>query len=823
LVREIDSIDNVPIRESAVVCRSAAGNFLVQEGRHIFEFSARGFTAFSPVDMDGISPNFIALNSRVLVYRENSSRTIIRSFNTGRVFYWPYAKHYFQHITFSLVDDSLVYINESTGATEFNVHTGTSKKWLPGREVSRVFRDDEGNLWFTTLGKGLYRLNSAEFKNIIIRADPENTCSVYSVKKNRNELFIGADHNTAYRFILPGFKDSGTKSLHWITKNRILYVDRIKNGDFIIASDFGVHRVYRDFRVVRNNLPLGIKSVFKMNENELLIGTGWGAAIFDLNKFRVMDTLWRERCTTVYFQDGITYVGTLNGLYLVKKDRSYVYAGATTSFLQKRISAMAESKDGTLWIASYDDGIIGYKNGRETVAITSRQGLTSNICLSLYVYNNFLWAGTNKGLNKIDLGRPGYPVTRYTSNDGLGSDVINAVIADSSTVYAATGAGLSIFDEAKTKVSDSCRLYLLAVMNSGKDRIKDTSNLLLPYSDKRIRFEFAAISYRSGANISYRYRLNGLDEAWKDTKDNFLEYPTLPSGDYTLELKAINKFGIFSHLISVHFVVITPFWQSTWFYVLVLILFLSLTWLFVSFRIRGIRKRQVEKEMLNKRMIEMEHMALQSQMNPHLIFNCLNSIQQYIFDQDIYSANMYITKFANLIRATLHHSAKSYISMEDEISYLSTYLSLEKLRFKDKMEYSIEVDPGVDLQTIFIPPMLIQPYVENSIRHGLQPQVNIRGYIKIQLKSAGDKLVVTINDNGIGREQAMQNRTHEHIEYQSRGMSLTADRIRLINVMHGDDIRIEVIDLKDDEDRALGTRVVIHFPRFMGNTQNQVL
>jgi len=226
--------------------------------------------------------------------------------------------------------------------------------------------------------------------------------------------------------------------------------------------------------------------------------------------------------------------------------------------------------------------------------------------------------------------------------------------------------------------------------------------------------------------------------------------------------------------------------------------------------------RQAEKDGLNKRLAETEHMALQAQMNPHFIFNCLNSIQQYIFDQDILAANKYITGFAKLIRATLHHSTKTFISLADEIDYLSAYLSLEKLRFKEKMNYTIDVEPVLrdELENIHIPPMLIQPYVENSMRHGLRHRKRTGGYIRINIIQEGNKLTFVIEDNGIGREQAARYKTREHIEYQSKGMSLTADRVRLINDVNGDSIRVEVIDLVDREGGAEGTRVIVRFPRF---------
>jgi hypothetical protein len=523
----------------------------------------------------------------------------------------------------------------------------------------------------------------------------------------------------------------------------------------------------------------------------------------------------------VYYRRDTILIGTLNGLYALPPDRSVVFMGKIIPFFQKRISALAESSDGILWVASYDAGVVGYKDGRVIASLTRQQGLTSDICRTMLVHNNDLWIGTDKGLNRVRLDQPGYPVAQYTSQDGLGSDIVNVIYADSSTLYVGTPAGLSFFDETKVDLSEGCRLYLLSVINSGKERIGDTSGLMLPYTDKSIRLEFAGISYRSVGGISYRYRLVGLDTSWRTTKEAFLEYPTLPSGNYELQLQAFNKFGVSSGLISLRFGVVTPFWQATWFYGLILAAFLSLTWLFVSLRIAQIRNREKEKEQLSQRMMEMEHTALQAQMNPHFIFNCLNSIQQYIFDQDIFAANKYISGFAKLIRATLQNSSKPFISLPDEISYLSGYLSLEKLRFKEKMDYSIEVDQEINDETYIIPPMLIQPYVENSMRHGLRHKVEGKGFITIKFRKAGDRVFVAVEDNGIGRKKAGSFKTREHIEYQSKGMSLTADRIRMMNAKYNDSILIDVIDLEDDTGKPTGTRVVMEFPLFHILLENQ--
>ncbi len=207
-------------------------------------------------------------------------------------------------------------------------------------------------------------------------------------------------------------------------------------------------------------------------------------------------------------------------------------------------------------------------------------------------------------------------------------------------------------------------------------------------------------------------------------------------------------------------------------------------------------------------------------MTPHFIFNCLNSIQQFVFDEDKIATNEYITGFARLIRATLNHSSQALIPVAEEVAYLNDYLSLEKMRFKTKMDYRIQVEPGIDIQSSQLPPMLIQPFVENSVRHGLRHKKSGEGFIQIQFREDSDHLVVIIQDNGIGRKKAMEYKTGEHIEYQSKGMSLTSARIEMIKVLYKSEIRVEVEDLMGSNGEPAGTRIGIRFPAFRGGLGN---
>jgi len=812
-VHEFDSIAGAPIRTCGAISRSKDGHFLVQANNELYSLSDKDFTHLGSFSIESTWPGFIALNPSGAIWRVDSDNAAIRIFATGRQLNIPFERRAYRHLSYTSAGDSLYYFNEFAGATEYNVRTGRTRRFLPGKQVSRTYCDATGNIWFTTLGQGIYRLNSDEFRTIRLKA-PSGTeeSSVWFINRVGERLVVGDDHNYIFNFSLPDMKVVNARSARGIAKNRIINISRLPNGDILIVGDGSTSMTNSDFRNPRY-VGAGLKSIFHKSPDQLLVSSFWGVGLLDLRTMHT-DTLWHERSTTVYYRKDTILIGTLNGLFAMPaKGPIAAYAGSIP-FFRRRISALAESGDGTLWVASYDAGIVGYKNGQVIASITKQQGLTSDICRTLLAQGNSLWVGTDKGLNRIRLDQPGLPIAQYTSQDGLGSNFVNAVFADSPVIYVGTQEGLSYFDETKVDLSEGCRLYLLSVINSGKERVQDTAALSLPYDNRHLRVEYAGVSYRSVGGILYRYRLNGLDTTWRTTREAYLEYQALPAGRYHLQLQAVNKFGVRSAMLDLPFRVIAPFWQTIWFYGLVLAIFLSLVWLFVTIRIRYIRWRQTEKEELNRKVAEMEHMALQAQMNPHFIFNCMNSIQQYIFDQDVLAANKYIAGFSRLIRATLQNSTRAFITLPDEISYLSGYLSLEKLRFKEKMDYSIDVDPAVEDSRLIIPPMLIQPFVENSMRHGLRHKTDGQGHIRLEFRKTEDRLIITVEDNGIGRKKADSFKTREHIEYQSKGMSLTADRIRMMNAKYGNYIRITVADPEDPEGNSLGTRVVMEFPLF---------
>jgi tetratricopeptide (TPR) repeat protein len=220
-------------------------------------------------------------------------------------------------------------------------------------------------------------------------------------------------------------------------------------------------------------------------------------------------------------------------------------------------------------------------------------------------------------------------------------------------------------------------------------------------------------------------------------------------------------------------------------------------------------KRKISE--MNHKISEITQKNLRQQMNPHFIFNTLNSIQYYMYQHDKISTNNYLTKFSSLIRKTLENSQHTSIPIKDEIDALELYLQLESIRFKEKFDYQINIDEDIDTLIYKIPTMLIQPYVENAICHGLINK-DEKGYVHVNIKLGGDRLACTIEDNGIGRDAAMEIKKHKNGNHNSLGTKITESRLNLVNALYGKNMKIDYTDLKDQEGKPAGTRVTIHIP-----------
>jgi LytS/YehU family sensor histidine kinase len=257
-----------------------------------------------------------------------------------------------------------------------------------------------------------------------------------------------------------------------------------------------------------------------------------------------------------------------------------------------------------------------------------------------------------------------------------------------------------------------------------------------------------------------------------------------------------------------------PWWQTWWFRIGALLLIAGLVYWLYLLRVAQIRRKEKLKSQYEKKLANVEMTALLAQMNPHFLFNSLNSIDSYIIKNESGKASEYLNNFARLMRLILQNSRSNYISLKDGLETLDLYLQMESLRFSNKFEYEIKVAEGIDTASIVIPPMLIQPYVENAIWHGLMHKKDgTPGKVEIIINRQDNNLICIIKDNGIGREKAAELKAQKPGSHKrSMGMQITSDRIEMINKLYDTNTSVKVVDLKNENGNASGTQVKLIIP-----------
>jgi two-component sensor histidine kinase len=608
------------------------------------------------------------------------------------------------------------------------------------------------------------------------------------------------------KFISDLYFDKKENTL-WIGTRLCLY--RYKNGEIkkydsnISVSDSVFHK----------NVNYFTYQIIKGSDGNIWIGTNSG--IYKINqdqvyKYDTKDYFFRV-FSIIEDKDKSFWIASNKGLYKYSNGR-YLYYGDKNSLFKNQITYISQCPyDNSFWIATKGGGILIMK-GDSVKQILQKDGLYSNYIKHLFIDNNIIWTSSDNGLNKITVEEKGnrnsYKIEGFNQADGLCSNEINSVFATDSFLYVATEGGLSVVDKNKVEINKTPpSVYITKLKIMYRDTaIKD--NYSLPYNKNFIEIGFVGLTYRRAGDVLYKYRLSGIDNNWVFSKSTKILYPFLPDGEYKFEVYAINKDGVSSSAPAVvTFIIYPPFWKTWWFISLCIIVIAALIRIFFYIRVTAIKKRNALRLQLNKYMQQ----ALSQQMNPHFIFNSLNSIQYYILKNDRTSSNKYLSKFASLMRIILDNSQHQLITLQEELNALNLYIELEAMRFKEKFMHSITVDDKIDTNSNKIPPLLLQPYVENAIWHGLMHKEE-NGILSVDLRSKDNVIVCTITDNGVGREKAAEIKSKKSVTHESRGTKITGDRLKLLSTLNNIQMQINYIDLKDESGNATGTKVEITIP-----------
>jgi len=543
------------------------------------------------------------------------------------------------------------------------------------------------------------------------------------------------------------------------------------------------------------------------------------------------------------------WIGTsANGIYCYDEtSRTLQHYTMANGLVANQCVALCSDKMGNMYAATANGLNIIKANGRITV-YNAANGLRSNKCQSVVRdKEGNIWVSNQQYLVKYKPADSSF--TYFNNNDGITSESFRnsaAFAAADGTLYWGTANGINYFLPEQLE-ADSSRIQVninvLQTSDSSYSALTQSRFSLAAYQ-KDITIHFGAIDLMGSKNILYRYRLDGLTSKWDTATDiRQITYSALAPGKYTFFLKA-SKDGVNWHdAIPLYFTLATP-WYKTWWFLGICSLALAtaiFSWVKnreKNYRIaqqqkakeiqyqldieqaqNAVQQRELELAVLHKNLAAAQLTATRAQMNPHFIFNALNSVQQYILQGNIDEANKYLAKFSRLQREILNHCDQQFISLQKEMDMLQLYVAFEQLRLNDSFHFTITINEEIDTDELLVPPMVLQPFIENAIWHGLQPKTGERHLsICFAMHSTDDYLLCTITDNGIGRKAAAQTKTDRQTQpHISKGLHLVNERLDLLEQQYGGTFKATISDLYNADSLASGTVVEVLF--FIGRAE----
>ncbi|MBA3682215.1 MAG: histidine kinase [Bacteroidetes bacterium] len=709
----------------------------------------------------------------------------------------------------STYDGAITYTNNE-------LKNGKRIAELANKVITGMWLDKENGLWLNSEGQGIFY---APHRNFLYYTSQNNISEskIACIGTHESKVIVGhldcsidiLYPDSVKTMVIPK-KDSDNSMVA-----RIVSVYDTDGRTIIITLKNVYYLENKKLTLIPELSASGLRKIYKSNDGNL-----WMLYYGQLRKrdpkkaFKIIDSLALDVRSENIFEDagGVVWLSTIKGVYTYK-NKVLRYLGNDNPLFTLRSSDIKEASDKSIWVATRGGGLL-VKNGNKIKQFTEKQGLTGNMCRSLFVDSNIVWVGTNKGLSRITInGQDNYSIDNFYAKNGLLTNEVNTIIKFNKKLWLAHNGGISVFDVSNIKPNKyPPPIYILQTfVNDSLCKVEDLKEL--KYNKNRLTINYLGISYKDAGHIQYKYKMLGIDSNWVYTNYTTVSYHTIPPGTYHFVVSAKNNDSYWSVLpATVTIRILQPWWKNWIFILFVIIVTCLLIGFLFKHRLSTIKQKERLKAIQQTKLSNAELKALRAQMNPHFIFNAINSVQYFITNNDPVSSQKYLSKFAKLIRYVVDNSKPLAIPLSKELEALNLYLDLEWLRFENKFEYSIDLHENVDVEGVQIPSMLIQPYVENAIWHGLMHK-NSKGKIKITISRYENVLFCVIEDNGIGRKRSQEIIKEKNNEFhKSVGLSITHERLEVINQQNDTKLTVNVIDLEDEEGNCIGTRVELNLP-----------
>lgn len=681
--------------------------------------------------------------------------------------------------------DKFLWITTYKGLIQFNPQTQQVKLLYPNISFSDVLIDREGNYWFTTIQHGMMRVPNLDY--LVWNKDNEQlpTDKITKITTDGTNIFFSTVDGIIGRLNsktnnLSTFKTeqhADVQSLNYIAEEDRLY--------FNVNTLFYLHKD----QLKENELEArSIKSIHRIAEEHLVL-TSFGTYVQGEATYKLSE-IW-SRDLQFDTKNNLLFIATNKGLQLFKQ-QNRKWKLSKTVFDGIQILSLDFDKQSNLCYAlSFDGQIYAVKNGTTSRKVAK---LPSSVQVNkLKYYRHQLFVATNKGIWVLSLKNKSW--SKLNTLYGLASNNVQDLLILNGDLWLATGKGVQRIPLNRMTEKPRATVFLNNPV---------IQNLTLNHKESLVLFP-EVIHFSSNGRLEYTYRINRQDWIKLPASIQQISIQNLPTGKFSVELKAIDFLGRDSkNSILISGYVKPPFYKTWWFLSICAVLLLLLVYALYRRQLAKVKKAFKQQNELNIAKLT----AIRSQMNPHFIFNSLNAIQDLILQKRTVESYDYVILFSELVRNALNYSTKEFIPIQKEIEFLDTYLQLEKLRFKEDFTYQIVSDIQLEID---VPTLLIQPFVENALLHGLLHKEGKKELL-ITFIFANDQLVCVIEDNGIGRKKAKLISERQGNTHESFALQAIQKRLDIINEQQKQPVGSFTYEDCDPSQINVGTRVTIHLP-----------